>query len=83
MKKFVALFEKSQNYIEQNVNKKMLLTEITIKTKRLLSFLRINFLKNINYRGIFFAEKALIFDAIPIKIALKKGKIVPFCFSLI
>ena len=34
----VALFEKSQNYIEQNVNKKMLLTEIAIKTKRLLSF---------------------------------------------
>ena len=38
LKKFVALFEKSQNYIKQNVNKKMLLTEIAIKTKRLLSF---------------------------------------------
>ena len=37
LKKFVTLFEKSQNYIEQNANKKMLLTEIVIKTKRLLS----------------------------------------------
>jgi len=36
-KKFVDLFEKSQNLIEQNANKKMLLTEIAIKTKRLLN----------------------------------------------
>ena len=36
-KKFVVLFETSQNYIQQNANKKMLLTEIVIKTKRLLS----------------------------------------------
>tara|TARA_B100001559_G_scaffold277260_1_gene248600 strand:- start:228 stop:1343 length:1116 start_codon:yes stop_codon:yes gene_type:complete len=35
-KKFVYLFEKSQNYIEQNANKKMLLTEIALKTKKLL-----------------------------------------------
>ena len=36
-KKFVVLFETSQNYIQQNANKKMLLTEIVIKTKKLLS----------------------------------------------
>ncbi len=36
-KKFVVLFETSQNYIQKNANKKMLLTEIVIKTKKLLS----------------------------------------------
>ena len=35
-RKFVNLFEKSQNNIEQNANKKMLLTEIALKTKKLL-----------------------------------------------
>ena len=35
-RKFVALFEKSQNLIEQNANKKMLLTEIALKTKKIL-----------------------------------------------
>ena len=36
-KKFVTLFETSQNHIEQNANKKMLLTEIVLKTKKLLA----------------------------------------------
>lgn len=36
-KKFVNLFETSQNHIEQNANKKMLLTEIVLKTKKLLT----------------------------------------------
>jgi len=36
-KKFVNLFENSQNQIEQNANTKMLLTEIVLKTKKYIN----------------------------------------------